>query len=110
MDSQVELFPFAAPETVLAYCRRLENKVLKVAAELTPRDCLRLLGELELATAVLETISRSIESSPAWRRREQLPPVAPGAIERADVRIVLPPHAPPRWARARRRGGLRSSS
>lgn len=108
MDSQAELFPFASPETVLAYCRRLEAKVLKVAPELTPTHCLRLLGELALATTLLETISRSIEHSSAWRLRESLPPVRP----RDEPRIVAAPPSPerpPRWA-GRRRGAAYSSS
>lgn len=104
MDSQAELFPFASPETVLAYCRRFEAKVLKVGPELSPAHCLRLLGDLSLATAMLESISRSIESSFAWKHRETLAPVPP----RDDERIVLPRIAPA-WAR-RRRGGAFSSS
>jgi hypothetical protein len=74
---QGDLFPFAAPLTVLAHCRRLEAIVLKVAPELTPEQCLRMLSELALSAQIFEHIAHTVRRSPAWIAREELPPVAP---------------------------------
>jgi hypothetical protein len=101
MDSQAELFPYASPETVLAYCRRIEQKVLEVAPELTARECNRILAELTLTTLVVDKISLQIRSGMEWLRRQSLPQVIPIESARGE-RIVQPP-APPDPPRPRRR-------
>ena len=74
---QGDLFPFAAPETVLAHCRRLEAIALTVGPELTPEQCFRMLSELALTAQIFETIARNVRRSPAWQQREQLPAILP---------------------------------
>jgi len=54
MDSQIELFPFAHPATVLQYIRRLEIMVLKYAPELTRQHCWDLLCDLSIAVMTME--------------------------------------------------------
>lgn len=77
--AQGDLFPFAAPETVLAHIRRLEALALAVGPELTPAHCLRLLGDLALTATTFDAIAASIRNGPAWQTREQLPPIAPAS-------------------------------
>lgn len=72
MQPQGELFPYAKPETVLAYCRRLEAMVLTIAPEMTKAHCLRMLEELVLSTSVMDQISVSIRLSREWQARHQL--------------------------------------
>lgn len=102
MDSQAELFPHASPETVLAYCRRLEAKVLAVAPEMSEADCRRVLAELALATLVMDKISLAIRAAMPYLRRTSLPDVIPITAARGE-RIVQPsPTEPPprtRWPR-----------
>lgn len=80
-STQGDLFPFAAPETVLAHCRRLEAIALAVAPELTPDQCLRMLSELALSAQVFQEIATTIRRTPAWIAREQLPAILPTSAE-----------------------------
>lgn len=73
---QGELFPYARPETVLAFCRRLEAIVLTIAPEMTSQHCLRALGDLSLSTATVERIALEIRQGRAWQERQQLPAIA----------------------------------
>lgn len=72
--SQGELFPFLAPETVLAYCRQFERRVLAIGPELSASQCQRLLGELAIAHKVLDRIEQDVTSSTAYRRRQLVAP------------------------------------
>jgi len=94
MQPQGELFPYAKPETVLAYCRRLEAMVLTIAPEMRKADCLRMLEELVLATSVMDKISVSIRLGREWQTRHQLPEVPDRAAP--DERLEEARH----WDRA----------
>ena len=63
----------ARPETVLLYCRDLEQQIVTTAATLSQRDCARLLRELLETTATVETISLGIRQGREWQTRHQLP-------------------------------------
>lgn len=101
MEPQAELFPHASPETVLAYCRRLEAKILEVAPEMTPLDCQVLLQELALATLAMERLSWRIRQGMEYLRRKSLPDVIPIDAARGE-RIVIPPPRPRRRGEWRR--------
>jgi hypothetical protein len=107
MSEQSELFPFASPETVLAMCRRIEAKVLKIAPEIRPEDCMRLIGELSLATIVCEALEDRIRLTPEWVHRHSLdvvPKVVPITSVDVDQRLSW------RWTRRRRRNTPSCSS
>lgn len=72
---QTELFPLAAPPTVIAASRRLEAIVYSIAPELTPEECLQMLGELALAAMRFEAIASRIRSGKMWQARQALPPL-----------------------------------
>lgn len=76
MDAgQGELFPFLAPETVLAYCRQLERRILAISPELSADHCRRLLGELAITHTILDRMERDITTSTAYRRRQLVRPM-----------------------------------
>jgi len=102
LDPQAELFPHASPETVLAYCRRLEAKVLEVAPELTPHECQRLLSELTLVTLCMERLSHRIRHDMPYLRRTSLPDVVAIDAARGERIVQPPPTEPPEWPRRRR--------
>lgn len=74
--SQGELFPYARPETVLAFIRRLEGIWIPIAPEATRAHCLLQLGDLSISTAIAEKISLEIRTTRAWQERQQLPAIA----------------------------------
>lgn len=91
---QGELFPYATPETVLAYNRRLEAMILTIAPEMSRAQCLRMLEELVLATSVLDKISVDIRVSREWQARQQIPGIP--TREASDDRLEEARH----WQRA----------
>lgn len=108
MQPQGELFPYARPETVLAYCRRLEAMVLTIAPEMSKAHCLRMLEELVLATSVMDKISVSIRLGREWQQRHQLAAIpersAPDEIleearhwTRAHPPVTYPHTQTPAW-------------
>jgi hypothetical protein len=76
-SSQPDLFPYARPETVLAYLRHAEARVLDLAPELAERDLLDLLGELALFNRRLDPIRARIHASTDYQARQALPVVLP---------------------------------
>jgi hypothetical protein len=95
---QGELFPFSAPETVLAHLRRLEGLTLSIGPELAKEQCFRLLSELAIASTVFEEIASQIRSGVAYRTRIELSPTQPRPPS-LDDRI---PHFAARHWHARR--------
>lgn len=75
--ADAELFPFASPETLLAYLRRAEARILDVAPELTEQECCRLHGELALVDLALSKMAERIHRSPSYLNRHALPDVRP---------------------------------
>jgi len=84
--SQPELFPYARPETVVAYLRNAVARVLDVAPELTERELLELLGELALFNRRLDAMRARVHASPSYRDRQTVPVVLPLPERRAVLR------------------------
>jgi hypothetical protein len=63
------------PPALVAACRRLEAKITLYAPELTPQQCVRLLGELSISDALLARLTEQIRRTPEWQRRMALPEV-----------------------------------
>lgn len=107
MDAgQGELFPFLAPETVLAYCRQLERRILAIAPELSPDYCRHLLGELAITHVTLDRMERDITATTAYRQRQLVRPML-GIPEIRRLHqwpdVALERRRAPAWAtRARR--------
>jgi hypothetical protein len=85
-SSQPDLFPYARPETVLAYLRHAEARVLDVAPELEERDLLDLLGELALFNRRLDPIRVRIHASADYQARQRVPVVLPLPTRRTVLR------------------------
>jgi hypothetical protein len=55
-DPQLTAFPFDSPDTLVLHYARLLSRVTKLAALLTPDECLRLLGDVSLGERLLDQI------------------------------------------------------
>lgn len=68
---QGTLFPFPVPETVFLELRRIEQRVLRIAPELSKEQCLALLRELALTELALDHIEASVLASPVYKARQE---------------------------------------
>lgn len=106
---QGELFPFLAPETVLAYVRQTERRVLAIGPELSRGQCQLLLGELSILHTVLDRMEREITHRADYRRRQQVrPELTVREITQLNtwpeiaLRRARAKKAPPAWSTRRR--------
>lgn len=56
MDEQLSALPFGSPITVLNHLENLVVRVTKLTPDMSPEQCIRLLGELALTGLCLEHI------------------------------------------------------
>lgn len=52
---QETLFPFGSAATVLLHLERIQRRVTRLAPDIPPACCVRLLSELALLEAVMDT-------------------------------------------------------
>ena len=68
---QGSLFPHPTPETLLLELRRLQQRVLRIAPEMSREHSYEILRELALTELAFDRIEASILASPVYKARQE---------------------------------------